>query len=92
MATKETMEGVEMNEEEMEEFMKRRYPDLVDFNNLQFVKDCEEEGVKKYKQKVKEVIMRNLGIEETPTDGIWKHNSELKMEDIKKIFKELGLE
>ncbi len=45
-----------MNKEETKEWMKEHYPDLTDFDNLQFVKDCEEEGVKKHKKKVEEVI------------------------------------
>ena len=28
----------------MKEWMKEHYPDLTDFDNLQFVKDCTEEG------------------------------------------------
>ena len=45
-----------MNTNDMNEFMKIKYPGLVDFDNLQFVKDCEEEGIKKYKNKVIEAI------------------------------------
>ena len=65
-----------MNEEEMKEWMKEHYPNLTDFDNLQFVKDCEEEGVKKYKEKVKEVINKYIG------NDYYKE----------KILKELGLE
>ena len=36
--------------------MKRKYPELVDFDNLQFVKDCRDEGIAEYKQKVIEAI------------------------------------
>ena len=49
-----------MNEEETKEWMKEHYSDLDDFDNLQFVKDCAEDGVKEYKKKVKEIINRNL--------------------------------
>ena len=42
-------------------------------------------------KKVRKVIMRNLEIKETPTDGIWAHKSELRMGDIERIFKELNL-
>ena len=45
-----------MNEEQTKEWMKKHYSDLTDFDNLQFVKDCAEDGVKEYKQKVEKVI------------------------------------
>ena len=44
----------------MKEFMKLKYPELTDFDNLQFVKDCEEEGIRKYKEKVKDVLTQEL--------------------------------
>jgi len=33
-----------MDEEQTKEWMKEHYSDLADFDNLQFVKDCAEEG------------------------------------------------
>lgn len=84
-----------MNEKE---FLKE-HPSLKDWrtkrtHNLAEYNEKIREAIHKTqldKQKVKESLMRNLGIEETPTDGIWKHKSKLKIEDIKGIFKELGL-
>ncbi len=61
----------------MGEWMKVHYPDLTDFDNLQFVKDCAEDGVKEYKKKVKAVID--------------KHSDKIPMEDLNDILKELGL-
>jgi len=43
------------------------------------------------KQKVRDTIFKIFGIEETLTDGIWKHKSELTIDDIKKLLTELGL-
>ncbi len=64
----------------MNEWMKEHYPDLVDFDNLQLIKDCEEDGVKKYKQKIEKVI-----------DKIGKFY-EWTDEQIKDIKKELEIE
>ena len=52
------------------------------------------DGSKKliFVEQIKKVLMKNLGIKETPTDGIWAHNANLDMEDIIKMFKELGIE
>lgn len=45
-----------MADEGIKEFMKRAYPDLVDFENLQFVKSCKEEAIKEYKEEIKIII------------------------------------
>ncbi len=83
-----------MNEEEMKEWMKEHYPDLTNFDNLQFVKDCEEEGIKKYKVKVREVVGDSKDDE---TDGYFLCSGDYNPEEIRKeergrILKELGLE
>jgi len=39
--------------------VKKHYPDLTDFDNLPFVKDCKEEGLNEYKKKVIEIISKN---------------------------------
>ena len=49
-----------MNPGGTKEFMKLNYPDLDDFDNLQFVKDCAEEGVKKYKETVVRVALEKV--------------------------------
>ena len=65
----------------MEKWMKKHYPDLTDFDNLQFVKDCKEEGIKECKQKVKEVIDKLMPLNVSDDTCFWKPiNRQLKKE------------
>jgi len=86
---------------DLEKFMKEKYPELVDFDNLQFVKDCKEEGIKEHEQKVKEVIGNRIKKCEDYIKLREKDNDEYKwkaiasarrvMEELILLKKELGL-
>ena len=84
-----------MNDEEMKEFMKRKYPEMADFDNLQFVKDCAEDGVKKYKEKVNEVVdgfMRKFIYEEKKCEEVMNPGfTEKDLEELKAKIMEVGL-
>jgi len=77
-----------MNEEELKEFMKKRYLKLAYFDNLLFVKDCKEEGIKEHKKKVEGAIIRMEIIRDNCTDERQKEIYGLAIKDFKE---ELGL-
>lgn len=72
--------------------MKEKYPDLADFDNLQFVRTCAEDGVRKYKVMVKEVF-KDMRKDRCDCDNISEHFDKCYMcELFDKAEKRLELE